>query len=55
MTQETPNARPRPPTRPEHSEAYWQVMRYVIIGLVVLMTIALVLAVIVLLRVIPWS
>ena len=57
MTQETPNARPRPPTRPRsaHSEAYWQVMRYVIIGLVVLMTLALVLAVIVLLRVIPWS
>ena len=46
--------RPNPPTRPEHSEAYWQAIKYVIIALGALMVIALVLAVIVLLRVIPW-
>jgi hypothetical protein len=46
--------RPNPPTRPEHSEAYWQAIKWVIIALAVLMVIALALAVIVLLRVIPW-
>ncbi len=45
----------RPPTRPEHSEAYWQTMKYAIIGLAILMVLALVLAVIVLVGVIPWS
>ncbi len=45
----------RPPTRPEHSEAYWQAMKYVIIGLSGLMILALVLAVIVLLQIVPWS
>jgi hypothetical protein len=52
---ETPDARPRPATRPEHSEAYWQAMKYVIIGLGALMVLALALAVIVILRIIPWS
>lgn len=41
--------------RREHSEAYWQAMKYVIIGLTALMVVALILAVMVLLRVIPWS
>ncbi len=45
----------RPTTRPEHSEAYWQTMKYVILGLGVLMVIALILAVVVILRIIPWS
>ncbi len=44
-----------PPTRPEHSEAYWQTMKYVIIGLGMLMVIALILAVVVVLRIIPWN
>ena len=52
---ETQNARPRPATRPEHSEAYWQTMKYVIIGLAALMILVLILAVIVVLRIIPWS
>ena len=51
MAQKAPNARPRS----AHSEAYWQAMKYIIIGLAMLMALALVLAVIVLLRVIPWS
>ncbi|MCL4394719.1 MAG: hypothetical protein M1482_07935 [Chloroflexi bacterium] len=49
MTQKAPHARRK------HSEAYWQAMKYIIIGLAMLMALALVLAVIVLLRVIPWS
>jgi hypothetical protein len=55
MPENTSGERPRPATRPEHSEAYWQTMKYVIIGLAVLMVIAIVFAVIVVLRVIPWS
>ncbi len=55
MTEKPPTLRARPPTRPEHSEAYWQAIKYVIVGLAALMTVALALAVIVLLRVIPWS
>ncbi len=51
MTQKAPHARPRS----AHSEAYWQAMKYVIIGLAVLMALALVLAVIVVLRMIPWD
>jgi hypothetical protein len=47
--------RPSPPTRPEHSEAYWQAIQYVILGLGALMVLALVLAVMVVLRVVPWS
>jgi len=43
------------PTRPEHSEAYWQTMKYVIIALTGLMIVALILALIVVLRLIPWS
>jgi hypothetical protein len=45
----------RPPTRPEHSEAYWQTIKYVIIGLAALMIVAVILAIIVLLQVIPWN
>jgi len=41
--------------RPDHSEAYWAAMKYVIIGLTGLMILALILAVIVVLRLIPWS
>ncbi len=52
MPQET---RPRPVTRPEHSEAYWQTAKYIIIGLTVLMVGAIVLAIFVALRIIPWS
>ena len=57
MTQQAPHVRPRPPTRPRsaHSEAYWLAMKYVIIGLAMLMILALLLAAIVLLGVIPWS
>lgn len=46
--------RPRPATRPEHSEAYWQTAKYLILGLGILMVLALVLAVVVALRLIPW-
>jgi hypothetical protein len=49
------DARPRPATRPEHSEAYWQTMKYVIIGLGALMVVAIALAVVVVLRIVPWS
>ncbi len=45
---------PRPATRPEHSEAYWQSMKYLILGLGGLMIIALGLAIIIIFRVIPW-
>jgi uncharacterized membrane protein YuzA (DUF378 family) len=41
--------------RPDHSETYWAAMKYVIIGLTGLMILALILAVIVVLRLIPWS
>ena len=51
MTQKAPHARPRS----AHSEAYWQAVKYVIIGLAVLMVLALALVVILLFRVIPWS
>ena len=44
----------RPATRPEHSEAYWQTAKYLILGLGALMVLALVLAVVVALRIIPW-
>lgn len=43
------------PTRPEHSEAYWSAIKYVILGLAALMVVALVLAVAVALRSVPWS
>jgi hypothetical protein len=46
---------PRPPTRPEHSEAYWNAMKYIILALTGLMVLALVLAVVVALRGLPWS
>ncbi len=49
------NRRPTPATHPEHSEAYWQTAKYLIIALAVLMVLAVVLAVIVALRVVPWS
>ncbi len=52
---EKQTAQPRPATRPEHSEAYWQAMKYLIIGLGALMILAVALAVIVVLRIIPWS
>lgn len=55
MTSNSAPRRPPPPTRPEHSEAYWQTAKYVIIGLAALMVIALALAVIVLLGIVPWS
>jgi hypothetical protein len=42
--------KPNPPTRPEHSEAYWRIAKYVIIALTVLMGVALALAVIAVLR-----
>ncbi len=45
----------RSPTKPEHSETYWQAIKYAIIVLALLMVLALVFAVIVLLGVIPWS
>jgi hypothetical protein len=42
----------RPPVRDRspHSEAYWQVMKYLILGLAALMILALALAVIILLK-----
>ncbi len=55
MRERIADRRSRPPTRPGHSEAYWQTMKYAIIGLAILMVVALVLAVIVLLGVVPWS
>ena len=45
----------RRPTRPEHSETYWQAIKYVILGLAALMILALALAMMVLLRALPWS
>ncbi len=39
-----------PSARGEHSEAYWQAIKYVIIALTVLMGVALALAVVVVLR-----
>ncbi|MEW5720836.1 MAG: hypothetical protein AB1817_19580 [Chloroflexota bacterium] len=41
--------------RPEHSEAYWAAMKYIIIALTGLMIVALILAVIVIFHFIPWS
>lgn len=55
MRERIADRRPRTPTRPEHSDAYWQTMKYAIIGLAILMVVALVLAVIVLLGMIPWT
>ncbi len=44
---------PLPPaTRPPHSERYWSLMKYVIIGLAVVMVIILLLTGLVLLRVV---
>lgn len=43
------------PLRPEHSEVYWQAMKYAIIGLGTLMVIVLLLAIVILVRVIPWG
>ncbi len=54
MSGDSAPRRPPPPTRPEHSEAYWQTAKYVILGLAVLMVVALILAIVVLLGVIPW-
>lgn len=55
MAETNPTSRPRPPTRPEHSEAYWQTAKYVIVGLAVLMVVALILAVVVLFQIVPWT
>jgi hypothetical protein len=44
-----------PRSRSAHSEAYWAAMKYVIIALTGLMIVALILALIVVLRLIPWS
>lgn len=41
---------PRPPARPEQSEAYWNAIKYVLLALAGLMTVALVLAVVIVLR-----
>lgn len=43
------------PTRPEHSEVYWQTTKYVIIALTGLMIVALILALVVVLRLVPWN
>jgi len=40
---------------PEPPEAYWQAIKYVIIGLTVLMVLAVLAAVVVVLRLVPWS
>lgn len=48
-------AQPRPPTRPERSEAFWSTFLYIIVGLGLLMLVAIALAVIVALRIVPWS
>ncbi len=53
MAENAPHARPA--TRPEHSEVYWRTAKYLILGLVALLVIVLVLAVVILLRVAPWS
>ena len=55
MAESDKNLRPRPATRPEHSEAYWRTAKYVILGLAFLMGIAILLAVIVLFQIVPWS
>lgn len=48
--------RQSPPALPHnHSEAYWQVMKYLIVGLAVLMALAVLAAIVVVLRLIPWS
>jgi|GEM_PF-2886813 hypothetical protein len=41
--------------RPEHSEAYWTAIKYVILALTGLMIVALVLALVIVLRLVPWS
>jgi hypothetical protein len=47
--------RSSPVTRPEHSEAYWQTIKCIILGLAGLMILALILAVIILFRMMLWS
>ena len=44
-----------PRSHSAHSEAYWAAMKYVIIALTGLMIVALILAVVVLFRFIPWN
>ncbi len=44
-----------PPTRPEHSEAYWRTTKWIILALTALMFITIARAVAVVFRVVAWS